>query len=150
MFAGIGIASYRSVQYGLLNDSIKQFYGYKSDNLEKAMPELVISFPFGLGADFRVMKNLTLNINHTYVYLTSDTFDAFAGNNGKVKDIYSKTTVGIKYNINPMKKVVKQESDQIIIDEPFVPVPLEKVLPTQSEIEPQVIEHNVRVKREKK
>lgn len=150
VFAGIGLSSYRSVQYKLLENTVSQFYGYQSAGLEKSSPEVVFSLPYGLGVDLRFIKNLSFNFNYTYVYLTSDTFDAFAGNKGKVKDIYSLTTIGIKYHINPMKKVSKQRSDQIIIDEPFVPVPLERSLPEQSEIEPQVIEHNVKVKRERK
>lgn len=150
LFAGIGIATYRSVQYALLTDAVIQFYGFKSSNLEKSMPEVVFSIPYGLGLDLRVTKNITANFSHTYVYLFSDTFDAFEGNQGKVKDIYSKTSIGVKYNLNPMKKATKKGIETFIIDEPFNPSPLEVKLPDAEEVEPKVIEYNVKVKRDKK
>lgn len=142
--AGVGFTSYRSVQYVLLTNTVNDYFGYQNNSLEKSSPKYAFSIPFGIGADFRINKLFSININQSFKYLNTSSFDAYDKTNSR--DFYSKTTIGLKVNFNSMKRTEKKSGQELFIDEPFTPTPFKHSIQQPETIEPNVSEHNIKVR----
>lgn len=118
-YAGVGLVSFRSIRYKLVNDNdsdpILSYEGYKSTdkkNLTKVPRTNEVFIPLGLGIRYKLNGNWSLTLETSGRYMKSDKLDAFVA--GKAKDSYQLSTVGVVYNFS--SKIDEPESKQVVDD----------------------------------
>jgi len=95
---GAGFTAYRSAKYHLITGTLMNYYGYDDERLSTSggyMADFVV--PFGFGADIHVWKNWSARIQTSFVYVNSDKFDGHVGMGTDINDMYTHTSVGVKF-----------------------------------------------------
>jgi OOP family OmpA-OmpF porin len=115
-YAGVGLVSFRSVRYKLVNDNdndpILSYEGYNGKDLKnnKVPRTNEVFVPLGLGIRYKLNANWSITAETSGRYMKSDKLDAFVA--GKAKDAYQLSTLGVVYNFS--SKIDEPESKQVV------------------------------------
>ena len=99
-YAGVGMIYFRTKKFSSPSNEMIAAYGYNSQGtLTKGTSEGVV--PFGIGADYKVNYNISMNIDYSRRVVNSDKLDATVG---KAKhDMYDYISLGITYHFRGPK-----------------------------------------------
>jgi len=105
-YAGIGMMDYRVNKYNISNNQVVSSFGYNNgsiydanNNKIKATTETV--FPLGIGVDYMLSYNVSMNLDYSRRIVNNDKVDATIG---KAKhDMFDYISVGITYHFRGPK-----------------------------------------------
>lgn len=102
---GLGVTAFKAAKYHLHTGELLNYYGYDNATLKKGNHIADFVIPFGFGADIDFDHNWALRVQNSFVYVTSDKFDGHIGRGTDINDIYTYTTIGIKYTFGKRQKM---------------------------------------------
>ena len=113
---GLGVVAFKSAKYHLFTDELLNYYGYTDATIDKGNHVADFVIPFGFGADIDFDQNWALRIQNSFVYVTSDKFDGHVGRGTDINDMYTYTTIGVKYTFGKKKKMDPPMYDLKLVD----------------------------------
>jgi hypothetical protein len=99
-YAGVGAIYFRTKKFSSPSNNVIASYGYNSDGgMTKGTTEGVV--PFGIGADYKVSYNVSMNIDYSRRVVNSDKLDATVAKSKH--DMYDYLSVGVTYHFRGPK-----------------------------------------------
>ena len=104
--AGLATTSFRTARRDLSTNTIYlPAYGFENDGLTKVSSVNALSIPLAGGLTFNVTDNIALEVEQSLSITNSDVLDALPGT-ANFNDMFGFTQIGLKYTINPIKRVI--------------------------------------------